>query len=118
MVDRNYTSAYMDLTNFITRGLIRDLTDIFAPFFRNTFAGFVSITFREFFSGSLGTLFDATFTATSEVSEISIMQELARANGTSQLRFEVFGTITIGNGLSTGSPTTAPTGWTEFHNNG
>lgn len=109
MVDRNYTSAYADLTNFITRGLISDLTEIFTQFFRITFAGFVSITFKEFFPGSVGTIFDATFAATSEVNETSIFQALARANGTTQLRFETLGMINVDKRLSTGSPTTAPT---------
>ena len=116
MVDRNYTSAYKDLTNFNTRGLISDLTEIFTQFFRGIFTGFVSITFREFFPGSVGAIFDAAFAATSDVNETSIIQALARASGKSQLRFETLGVITIENGLST--PTTAPTGWSKFHNNG
>lgn len=107
MVDRNYTSAYKDLTNFNTRGLISDLTEIFTQFFRGIFTGFVSITFREFFPGSVGAIFDAAFAATSDVNETSIIQALARASGKSQLRFEALGVITIENGLST--PTTAPT---------
>lgn len=57
----------------------------------------------------MGTIFDATFAATSEVNETSIFQALARANGTIQLRFEALGMITVDNGLSTGSPTSAPT---------
>ncbi|XP_068672808.1 uncharacterized protein [Montipora foliosa] len=109
MVDRIFVSAYEDLTAAVTGGLIKDLTDIFGPFFKDTFLEFRSITFLEFFSGSVGAIFDVAFAATSKANETSIIQALKRANGTSQLRFEFFGLIEVGPKRSTVTTTTSPT---------
>lgn len=114
MKDRDYNSDYVDLTKPNTRGIIKDLTDIFEPFFKGESPDFRSITFRAFFSGSLGTNFDITFGPTSTVSKNSITQALQRGNGTSALRFELLGTvITVSDGPfidSTAIPSTTPTG--------
>ena len=110
MVDRIFVSAYVDLTAPVTGGLIQDLTDIFGPFFKDTFLEFRSITFLEFFSGSVGAIFDVAFAGTSKANETSIIQALKRANGTSQLRFEFFGLIEVGPKRSTVTTTTSPMG--------
>lgn len=96
MLDREYYSHYEDLTNFVTRGLIEDLTNIFEPFFKRNFPGFLEITFRAFSqAGRLGVTFDLSKKGASAVNESIIMQELQRGNGTRELRYEFLDFITV-----------------------
>ena len=113
LIDRDYDSDYTDLTKAKTRAIIKDLGDIFAPFFSGEFSGFQGITFHGFFSGSLGVQFVITFESTSNVNATSIIQALRRANDTNQLRFETLGTtifVTEGSSFTTATPSTTPTG--------
>lgn len=96
MLDREYYSHYEDLTNFVTRGLIEDLTNIFEPFFKRNFPGFLEITFRAFSQGGrLGVTFDLSNKGASVVNESIIMQALQRGNGTRELRYEFLDFITV-----------------------
>lgn len=96
MLDREYYSHYEDLTNFVTRGLIEDLTNIFEPFFKRNFPGFLEITFRAFSQeGRLGVTFDLSKKGAPAVNESIIMQALQRGNGTRELRYEFLDFITV-----------------------
>ena len=113
LIDRDYDADFADLTKAKTRAIIKDLGDIFAPFFSGEFSGFQGITFHGFFSGSLGVQFVITFQSTSNVNATSIIQALRRANDTNQLRFETLGTtifVTEGSSSTTATPSTNPTG--------
>lgn len=100
-MDRTFDPRYANLNDPFTLGLTVDLTDIFQPFFRDTFEGFVSIEFLKFSPGSLGVTFEVTFAASSRINETAILEELTRANSTSQLRFESFTTVAVNNNLRT-----------------
>ena len=111
MTDRKYSSQYADLTDTTTRGLMRDLTDIFEPFLKRVFPGFMNIAFLEIFPGSVGAIFDTSFTSLSDVNETRIAEAFKQANGTSQLRFEFFGIIEVGPKQNSSSTTVSfPTG--------
>lgn len=112
MTDRTYDSKYADLTHTVTRGLIRDLTDIFEPFLKSVFPGFRNIAFLEIFPGSVGTIFESSFTSLSDVNESRIAEAFKQANGTSQLRFEFFGIIEVSPKQNNSNPTitSSPTG--------
>lgn len=116
-LDRDYDSDYTDLTRAKTRAIIKDLGDIFTPFFIGKFSGFQDITFQEFFPGSLGVQFVITFQSTSNVNATSIIQALRRSNGTNELRFEILGTtliVTEGSSFTTATPSTIPTESSEL----
>ena len=96
MLDREHYSHYEDLTNFVTRGLIEDLTNIFEPFFKRNLPGFLEITFRAFSqAGRLGVTFDISNKGASAVNESIIMQTLQKGNGTRELRYEYLDFITV-----------------------
>lgn len=112
IIDRIFVDDYKDLTKPLTLGLIEDLKSIFKPFLEQNLKGFSTIVFTGFFQGSVGVIFDVTFAATSEINAANIVKALTRANGTNQLRFELFGTINAVNKLhtSTGATDSVVTG--------
>lgn len=106
IIDRIFFDDYKDLTKSLTLGLIEDLNSIFKPFLEQNFDGFSTIVFTGFFQGSVGTIFDVIFAATSEVNATSIVKAFSGANGTNQLRFELLGTINAVNKLHTSTGAT------------
>ncbi|XP_068672811.1 uncharacterized protein [Montipora foliosa] len=112
-MDRVFDPRYAKLSDPVTLGLTVDLTDIFQPFFRDTFEGFVSIEFLKFSSGSLRVTFEVTFAASSRINETAILEALTKANSTSQLRFESFTTVAVNNNLRTSPPNLEDTTPTE-----
>ena len=117
-VQREFVSAYSNISSAESHALISEFKGILEYFFRRIFISFLELIFRTLFPGSIGMEFEIVFQPASNVSNTSIVEALEKGNRTGELAsLNITGRITVteqlpGTENTTLSPSSsaAPTG--------